>query len=202
MKEQKDYLSDIEAIRSMMERSSKFLSLSGWAGILSGLYAITGCFFLSEYFEFQPEAYNYSATDFRATPSLIITLLVLIMAITTAFTDSYLKARKKGVNAWNKTSRNMLSAMLIPLVTGALLSCIMIYHDMIGLVIPFTLIFYGISLYIAGYYTYRVIRILGILQIVAGLSSALFIENSLLIWAAGFGVLHILYGIYMFKFER
>ena len=39
---QNQYSNDIAHIRTMMERSSRFLSLSGWAGILPGIFALVG----------------------------------------------------------------------------------------------------------------------------------------------------------------
>ena len=54
MKEEKDYIQDISEIRSMMERSSKFLSLSGLAGVMAGIYALVGAFVAYTVFDFNP----------------------------------------------------------------------------------------------------------------------------------------------------
>ncbi|MDX5428570.1 MAG: hypothetical protein LPK79_10755 [Bacteroidota bacterium] len=40
MSEKIDMLKDLELIRSMMERSTRFFSLSGWVGILIGIYSL------------------------------------------------------------------------------------------------------------------------------------------------------------------
>lgn len=202
MKQQKDYLSDIAAIRSMMERSSKFLSLSGWSGILAGSYAMAGSYIAGKLYGFQPEAYIYAHDNFNAKAVVLLAIIVLALAIATAIADSDIKARKRGETAWNGTSRRMLIAMAVPLITGAMLCIIFAINNLTGLILPATLIFYGLSLYIAGYYTYTIIRTLGLIQIALGVLAAWFIGASLLIWAAGFGILHILYGLYMFKFKR
>ena len=59
MKEEKDYIQDISEIRSMMERSSKFLSLSGLAGGLSGIYSMVGAFVAYTVFDYNPDAIDY-----------------------------------------------------------------------------------------------------------------------------------------------
>jgi len=40
--EPKDYLKDISEIKQLMNKSSRFISLSGLSGILAGIYAIIG----------------------------------------------------------------------------------------------------------------------------------------------------------------
>src|SRR5690606_26629445 len=60
MKEQQDYIRDIAEIRTMMERSSKFLSLSGWAGIMAGIYALSGAYIAYNFFDFNPNEIFYS----------------------------------------------------------------------------------------------------------------------------------------------
>jgi len=40
----KDYLKDISDIKNLMNRSSRFISLSGLSGILAGVYALIGAY--------------------------------------------------------------------------------------------------------------------------------------------------------------
>jgi hypothetical protein len=123
---------------------------------------------------------------------------VLALAIGTAIIDSWLKARKRGENAWNALSRRLLANMAAPLVTGGILILVLMAYGLIGLVAPLTLIFYGLALYNAGNFTFNEVRILGIVQITLGVISLHMIQNGLLIWAIGFGLAHIVYGIYMY----
>jgi hypothetical protein len=47
------------------------------------------------------------------------------------------------------------------------------------------------------------VRIMGVVQIILGLAGVWFIQYGLLIWALGFGVVHIIYGIYIhYKYKR
>lgn len=204
MKKERDYTRDIAEIRSMMERSSKFLSLSGWAGILAGIYAITGAFIAWKYLNFNPGELTYTVSSSQGLFNVfLLAVFVLVLALGTAIFDSLNKARKRGEKAWNSTSRRMVKSMLVPLVSGGLLVVIVIIKGLTGLIAPLTLMFYGLSLYNASRFTYNEVKILGLTEIVLGLICAWFMEYGLVLWAAGFGVAHIVYGIYMFyRYEQ
>ncbi|MFP8488839.1 hypothetical protein ACKGJO_07030 [Gracilimonas sp. Q87] len=201
MKEQQDYIQDIAEIRSMMERSSKFLSLSGWAGILAGFYALIGAWIAYSILDFHPDEIFYSYPDL--TGVILIAIGVLTLALVSAILDSKRKAQKRNEKVWNATSRRMLTNMSIPLFTGGFLIVILISKGLIGLIAPLTLVFYGLALFNAGFYTIKEVRIMGFVQMVLGLLNMAFISYGLLFWAIGFGLVHILYGMYMhFKYER
>ena len=197
----RDYIRDIAEIRSMMEKSSKFLSLSGWAGIMAGLYALAGAWGAYSYLDFFPTELEYSHPNMLQVVSLAVGILVL--ALGTAMLFSYKQAYKKGESAWNATSRRMLIHMGVPLLTGGGLIILLIQSGLTGLAMPLTLAFYGLALYNAGSFTLWEVKGMGLIQIVLGLASVLFIQYSLLFWVMGFGAVHIIYGIYIhFRYER
>lgn len=198
MKEKQDYIQDINEIRSMMERSSKFLSLSGWAGIMAGIYALAGAYITYIIFNFNPDKNVYSNGDTNLLKGILLALLILILSLVTAIYFSWKKATGKGEKIWNATSRRLLANMSIPLVTGGILILILISKGLIGLIAPLTLLFYGLALYNASKFTIDEVKFLGIVQMGLGLISSYFVEYGLLIWAFGFGFVHIVYGIYMY----
>jgi len=208
MKEEKDYIRDLAEIRSMMERTSKFLSLSGWAGIMAGIYALIGAYFAYKRLYFNPDEITYTSIasgnwSITLTNLVALALIILVLAISTAVFLSYKKAGKRGEKIWNAASKRLLINMSVPLIVGALLSIVLIAKGLIGLIAPFTLIFYGLALYSAGSFTYREVRMLGLIEIGLGLICTYFIGFGLLFWALGFGLLHIVYGIYIhYKYER
>ncbi|CAN5434834.1 hypothetical protein BH23BAC3_BH23BAC3_02310 [soil metagenome] len=197
----RDYSRDITEIRSMMERSSKFLSLSGWAGIMAGLYALTGAWVAYSRFNFYPDGVYYSPSEL---PEIImLALLILVLALSTAFYLSWRKSDNRGEKVWNATSRRLLTQMAVPLVTGGILILVFISKGLIGLIAPLSLLFYGLALYNAGNFTFNAIKVLGIIQIALGLLSSWLIGYGLLLWAFGFGVMHVVYGIYIhIRYER
>ncbi|RNI23551.1 hypothetical protein [Rufibacter latericius] len=208
MKEEQDYLRDIAEIRSMMERSSKFLSLSGWAGIMAGIYALSGAYIASQVLDFNPaEIAAGTLTTGGLSSGLLqvitLALLILVLAVGTAIFLSHKKASKKGEKLWNATTKRVLINMAVPLTVGGLLILILISKGLIGFIAPFTLIFYGLALYTSSKFTYGEMRSLGLIEIGLGLISSYFVGYGLLFWAIGFGVVHIIYGIYMhYKYER
>jgi hypothetical protein len=207
MKGEQDYIRDIAEMRSMMERSSKFLSLSGLAGIMAGIYALAGAYIAYKFFYFNPDDIGYSTALGGVSSSLLkvifLAFIILIMSIGTAMFLSYKKANKKGEKLWNATAKRILINLAVPLIAGGLLILILIFKGLIGLIAPFTLLFYGVAVYNASKFTYEEVRSLGLIEIGLGLISSYFVEYGLLFWALGFGVVHIVYGIYMhYRYER
>lgn len=202
-----NYIQDITEIRSMMERSSKFLSLSGWAGILAGIYALAGALIAYKVFDFNPDkvVFNFAEGETSALYINIILLatFVLFLALGTAIYFSYKRSDKRGERLWTPTTRRLLTNMAVPMVAGGILIIILIVNGLTGLVAPFSLLFYGIALFNASRLTIKEVEILGYTQILLGLAGSLFVQYGLLLWALGFGVAHIVYGIYMYyRYER
>ena len=207
MKKEQDYFRDLAEIRTMMERSSKFMSLSGWAGVLAGIYALTGAYFaygLLDSYGLKEDTYIAQTNRLEDYfPLIALFILILVLALGTAVFLSHQKARKRGEKAWNTTSRRLLAHMAIPLVAGGLLILILLSKGLIFLAAPLSLIFYGIALYNASKFTFEVLKYLGLNQIMLGLAGACFPGYGLLLWAVGFGAFHIAYGTYMhYKYER
>ncbi len=201
MSNEQDYLKNIAEIRSMMERSSKFLSLSGWAGIMAGFYSLAGAWIAYSYFGFDPDEISYSSPEL--TKVIALALGILVTALVTAIYFSWSKANKKGEKIWNSTSRRLLASMAVPLAVGGILIILLLMKGLIGLVLPLMLIFYGLALYNAGNYTIKEVKIMGFIQLILGLISSWYVEYGLLLWASGFGLVHLIYGIYMyFRYER
>lgn len=202
MSNKQDYINDLAQIRSLMERSSRFLSLSGWSGIMAGVYALTGVYLAHTLFQFQPVALVADPpANFQQILTIAITVLVLTLV--TAIVLSYRKAAGRGESFWNIALRRLLENVAVPLVAGGLSALACISNGLIGMLAPLTLIFYGLALHSAGNFTYRELRFLGIIQVALGLLSMWYVAYSLLFWAIGFGILHMVYGVYIYwKYER
>lgn len=211
MNKENEHLQALSDIRSMMEKSSRFISLSGLSGVFAGTFALIGAaavywkanrtFDMVEYYNRSDGALS-SPQDFLIF-MLVDAFLVLLASLIAGIVLTMRKAKQKGQSIWDATSKRLLINMLIPLAAGGFFCLILLYHGLIGLVAPATLLFYGLALLNASKYTLDDIRYLGIFQIVLGLISSLFIGYGLLFWALGFGVLHIVYGILMYnKYEK
>jgi len=226
MNENQKHIEDLQQIRSIMERSTQFISLSGLSGISAGIFGLIGAAlaYLKLAGEFSISSSNnrlYSGDvvdvidinffnvvrmnlAFGPTLDLVIIAtgtLGLALIFATIFTAR--KAKKDGNNLWSPTAKKLLVNTAIPLVVGGLFCIALLKHGLFGLVAPCTLIFYGLALINGSKYTLPEIRYVGVLNIILGLLNTIYIGQGLFFWALGFGVIHIIYGVVMyFKYER
>ena len=79
---------------------------------------------------------------------------------------------------------------------------ILFYYGIYFLIVSSMLIFYGLALINVSKFTFNENARLGVLEICLGILAALAPEYPLLIWVTGFGLLHIVFGIYVYlKYE-
>lgn len=212
MDNQQRQLDAIKYIRSLMERSSKFLFLSGPAGVIVGVIAIIGVaiayIFLGiqinepAYFKLVINEYGViNKENFGFLFSELILLFMLAIGIAVAFAKKQAQSKKEAI--WNISTKQMLMNMALPLIVGASYCGILVYHGQVALIAPATILFYGLSLLNASKYTIDGIRSLAVFEIIIGLVASIYVDYGLLFWALGFGVLHIVYGFYIyFKYEK
>jgi uncharacterized membrane protein len=193
---------DLESIRQIMERSVKFISLSGFSGILAGVYALIGAA-LAYYQIYSGEVARtveyYQGHIPMVSKLIIIAVAVLAASLLTGWWFSFRKAKKLKTKIWNETSRRLLMNLAIPLVVGGIFTLVLVYHGHYNVVAASVLIFYGLALINASSNLYEEVRYLGYCELVVGLIAAALPGYGLYFWAVGFGLLHILYGTMMYK---
>lgn len=207
-------INDLREIRSLMERSRYFIGLSGLSGIGAGLCALIGVGLVVAYQWAGEQDLIFISRSFRLTaehpwgiaplPFLSITALaVLTGAIGSGYFFTVRRARRLGQSISDRKTYQLIFHLAVPLVVGALFCLALIYHEHGGFIGPSTLIFYGLALLHGGGYAREELSYLGYLEISLGLISCFFIGYGLHFWALGFGVLHILYGTWMYyKYDR
>lgn len=198
-------LEDIRVIRKLMEESSRFLSLSGLSGIMAGVtglvgaviahYVITGNSPYSDWY-LRPLAGGEAGTT-TAAKLFFAMAAVLIVAFSGAVILSSRKAKKSGIHAWTPVTRRMLVSLLIPLAAGGLFILFTVKTVPAYITAASSLIFYGVAMMSAGKFTFGEIHWLGVLEVVTGLVCLLLPQYTIFIWAVGFGVIHICYGLFM-----
>ena len=203
----KDYLKDISEIKDLMNKSSRFISLSGLSGVLAGIYALIGAYMAYDIiYVTQTPSDDYKTLvlyELEMIQLFAIAFIVVILSIVTGILLSWKKAKKHNEKIWDTTSKRLVANFLIPLLTGGFVILFMIEKEVYLYVAPLTLIFYGLALVNASKYTLGDVRYLGLTLIVLGISSAWFLGYGLFFWAIGFGVCHIIYGASMyFKYDR
>jgi hypothetical protein len=191
-----------------MEKSSKFISLSGWAGIFAGVFALMGSYIALTYLDFNPQSLSVDPESYFFQKAQIfsviqLALLVFLLAISFALFFTHRRAKIKDELLWTPTAKRLVMNMAVPLFTGGILILLFISKGFIGFIAPFSLLFYGLALYTISKFTFDEVKILGLIEILLGLISVYKVSLGLLFWAIGFGVVHIIYGIYVyFKYER
>jgi len=205
MNQSKQPLEDIRVIRKLMEESSRFLSLSGLSGIIAGVVGLAGAWVAHLVIKA-----NNPYTDWYLRPlaggeaghSTVLELfgamaIVLIVAFSVAVILSSRKAKMSGLPAWTPVTRRMLVSLLVPLAAGGLFVLFTVRTVPANVTAASTLIFYGVAMMSAGKFTFGEIHWLGALEVVTGLLCLLLPQWTIIIWAAGFGVIHICYGLFM-----
>lgn len=216
MNTQNQHLDTLQDIKQMMERSSRFISLSGLSGIAAGSCALVGAWFAHDVIVMN---FNYSSsikdavrsstnnaislTDYMGSKLFTIAVLTFIGAFALSFLFTYLRSKKTNTPIWGKTAQRLLINVLVPMGVGGIYIIKLIEAGTFGLIAPGCLIFYGLALVNASKYTLAEIKYLGYGQLLLGLVNLWFVGKGLYFWAAGFGVLHIIYGIVMwYRYER
>jgi hypothetical protein len=205
-------LEALQDIKKMMERSSRFISLSGWSGVAAGICALAGAWvaqvkidhFRVEALSERTNSDGFNFTSARLLPDLITTaVFTFTAACFSAFVFTYLRSKKTGIPIWGLTAKRLLINTIIPMIAGGVVILRMMQLNDYSLIGSSCLVFYGLALINASKYTFNEIRYLGYAELILGLISFWSIRSGLYFWAAGFGVLHIVYGVMMWwKYER
>jgi len=195
-----------------MERSARFISLSGWSGIWAGAVALTGSFIANKWLNELPgntniylETQAESSGGYNDIAARFVTLAVIVLAVAIAggvyFT--WKKANKKRQKIWNAASKRMLMHIAVPMLAGGIFSLLFLYNGHVMYIAPACLVFYGLALINGGKYTFSDIQYLGYMELVLGVMTMLLPGYGLIFWAIGFGVLHIIYGVFMWnKYDK
>jgi hypothetical protein len=211
MESKSEYFEDLRIIKKVMEESSRFLSLSGLSGLFAGLIALAGAAFAVYIFldgNFLLSGGFFSAENAPLLNSLKINffaeaIIILVLALGVSVFFSYRRSGQQGLKMWTPVSKRLLVSFFVPLITGGILILILYFQHQFRLIIPSMLIFYGLGLVNAGKFTFNEVFYLGLLEITTGLFSVIFPVYGIILWSFGFGLLHIVYGLTMYrKYER
>lgn len=208
--EKEKYLKDLSEIKQMMNRSSRFISLNGLAGVFAGGYAIIGAVIAELLLLQHGTSYEESFRLISGNLSrdiimklFMVPMGVLLLAIGTAIALTTRKAKGNNHKIWDSTSKRLTINFFAPLLTAGLFCLVLLQYHLLGLIAPSMLIFYGLALIHASKYTFSDLKSLGYTNLALGLIATQFLGYGLYFWAAGFGLLHIFYGMWMYnRYDR
>lgn len=147
MHESREHLQTLTEIRSLMERSSKFLSLSGLSGVSAGIIALIGAAVV--YLRLQTDTFqllNYQRLELYDTAAhqsireflLIVAFSVLLAALLAGSYFTIRKARRQGASVWNASSQRLVWSLAVPLATGGFFCLALLHYGLIWLAFPAT----------------------------------------------------------------
>lgn len=208
-------LETLRDIHSIMERSARFMSLSGWSGVWAGCTALVGAAIAKSWLANVDEVYydTYQRSvpittvdgEYQSLVMRFVTLamIVLVVALAGGYYFTMRKAKRAGGTVWNHASRRMLVEIAIPLAAGGIFASTFLFRGLEGYIPATCLVFYGLALINGSKYTLSDIKFLGLLEVVLGCICLFAQGYGLLLWTIGFGALHILYGIMMWnKYDK
>ncbi len=203
-------LEALQEIRSIMDRSARFVSLSGMSGVWAGGVALAGAFIAGNWLK-KPEYMHIGKSATLAADSfdsvtirlMWLGIAVFLVAFAGAFFFTWQKAKKHGHTVWNNASRQMVLSAFFPLLAGGIFCVSFIYNGCGMFVGPACLVFYGLALISGSRHTLSDIRYLGMLNVALGCCNLFYPGLGLYFWAVGFGLLNILYGAMMWsKYDK
>jgi len=208
MSVENQHLDALQDIRKMMQRSSRFISLSGLSGIAAGIWALIGAYLAyhwisGSYYNYEGRGYTNEGFHELKWKLFLLAAAVVALAVVSALYFTWRRAGRNKLPLWDHTTRQLVVNTAIPMVAGGLFIVAMLQYGEWRFVAPACLVFYGLALVNGSKYTLSDIRYLGFFEILLGLVNTQFIGYGLYFWAAGFGILHIIYGFVMWwKYER
>ncbi|RNL55689.1 hypothetical protein [Pedobacter jejuensis] len=209
MSNSEEQLNALKDIRQMMDRSSRFISLSGLSGVFAGVIALIGAYFANEeilkFVNGRGYSYGVEGEMDLEYNLLKLAIITLIVSIAGGVLFTYRKSQRNNLPIWDKTSKSLLLNLFTPLAAGGLFIIALLFNhpNTYSIIAPTCLIFYGLALINASKFTFSDIRYLGYCEVILGLICMFYVGYGLIFWAFGFGILHIVYGLLMyFKYER
>jgi magnesium-transporting ATPase (P-type) len=198
----KDYLKDISAIKDLMNKSSKFISLSGLSGVFAGIYSLIGAAYY--YFNVQqPSNNNLILTKDIVSSITIIILLVGFATTITTFYFTSIRSKTTNEKAWNSASKNLAISFSTSLYIGVLYIAILYFKEEYTYIIALLLLFYGLGLINASKYTTNIVKPLGVIEVIIGLLCIIYPQQSFWFWVVGFGIVHVIYGgLIYYKYDK
>jgi hypothetical protein len=198
---------ELADIKSMMEQSTRFLSLSGLSGILTGIYALIASA-LAYYWIYYPQIpvenqFHEVYHNGKITHLMLMGLALLTLTIATSWAFSRQKSKRNAHPLWTPASKRFVQALAIPVLSGGMFCIALIHEGQLILAFPAMLLFYGTGLLNASSFTLNNLKYLGYGQLILGVIAGFVPEWGFALWTLGFGVFHIIYGSMIYtRYER
>ena len=176
------FAEDLRYIRDTMERSAAFTAVSGWGQVLTGCTALA--------------AAALAARQAGTFPWLRVWLAEGLLAIAIGLLSCTWKANRRGLPLFSGPARKVALGLAPPLVAGAFLTFILFRAGAETVLPAMWLLLYGAGIMTGGAFSVPIVPVMGLCFMLLG-GLAVLGPAAWGNWflAAGFGGLHILFGL-------
>ena len=177
---QDDPAADLRFIRDTMERSASFTAVPGWGQVILGATALVAAWLAARYSEMW----------------LRIWLGEAALAVAVAFVSTQYKANRRGLPLFTGPGRKVALGLFPPLIAGGLITLLLERSGLRAAIAPAWLLLYGAGIITGGLYSVAIVPVMGVCFMALGalaVAAPANWGNALL--AAGFGGLHIIFGL-------
>lgn len=175
-------MDNLEFIRDTMARSTEFTAVPGYGGVLMGVTAI-GASVVASY---QP-SFRFWLITWLVEAGLAFSIGILTM---------WQKSKTVKTPLTSAPARKFAVAFAPPLIAGVIVTALLYFNNLFEYLPTVWLTLYGTSVVTGGAYSVKAVPIMGWLFVALGAVSV-FVPTVYGNWmmAAGFGVLHIVFGL-------
>ena len=175
-------IDDLRFIRETMANAAAFTAVSGWGMVAVGATAFAAAAVAVA----QPTVRDQLIAWFAAAA---VSIAISAYAI-------WRKAKRANAPLFHGAGRKFLLSFLPPMTVGAILTYVLLESGNFALVPPMWLMLYGTAVITGGAFSVRVVPLMGLLFIGAGVVS-LMLPAWTTHWLLGaaFGALHVIFGL-------
>ncbi|MDO8910095.1 MAG: hypothetical protein Q7W55_16535 [Pseudohongiella sp.] len=176
---------NLRFIRSTMENAAVFTGISGLGFVLTGITALLATWFASA----QPDTGGW----------LYVWMAELVLATAVASGFTWHKTKTQGRSLRQTTTRKLVSAFVPAMVVGGLLTLVLSREQSTHLLPGIWLSLYGAAVITAGAWSVRVLPVMGAMFMALGATALLTPVPTDWLMALGFGGLHIVFGVMIWR---
>jgi len=181
------------------------LSLRGITGILAGVFSlifIFGIHLLLSQYASGSSGISVLPISFFEILIFSISFIYILISYFTVVLINKRRRRKIYFRKWDFKAKNIRRIYLMHLLVGGIILYFLMTNGLIKLIIPASIILYGIAGIISNRYTYGATSVMGLVFLILGVLVMFFPGLAFYLWGFVFGVCHIAYGLFYYRSSK
>ena len=174
-------MDNLRYIRETMERAGSFTAVPGKGGVLMGLAALA--------------ASRLSGTRQSDPRWIAVWVGTAVLALAIGILGAALKSRRFRIPLFSGPGRKFVAGFVPAVLAGALLTAVFYRAGLMVFLPGIWLLMYGAAVLSGGWASVRIVPLMGACFMAAGAAALLAPEWSAALLPAGFGGLHVIFGM-------